>query len=100
MAVMVYCNNCQFWVQRPNMPEWGECRKNAPVPYTDTSGNQNMIGPANYRGLWPYVRGVDFCFSGQSRTQAIQPMVQDQALVPHKSFNDLVRGAKTRRGNQ
>ena len=95
--LMPRCVQCKFWnPNQGNMPQWGECKRNAPLPMT-TSKNVGSIGPWNMRGIWPYTMDTDGCFQGEFlkgyRVQVNAPG-PEAAGSERPSFDELVRQAK------
>ena len=94
--LIVYCSECEFWV-RHKIPEWGQCRRNAPSPIKSIS--DNFIGPYNHRVVWLYTRNTDFCGQGiKGKIVVIPEVSKDQevkldTLPKIKSFDTQVREA-------
>lgn len=95
--LIVYCSECEYWVKH-NLPEWGQCRRNAPSPVRSVS--ENFIGPYNQRAIWPFVRNTDFCGQGvRGEIVKVPEVSEDQTeqldtLPKINSFNDLVRESR------
>lgn len=94
---MVQCGKCHYWGVTKDDPNWGECRRNAPVP--EISAAEFFIGPGTHRVVWPYTRTVDGC--GQGEVGAVKPVAKPQddtpaRMDPNSGFNNAVQSAKHR----
>ena len=95
--MIVYCSECQYWV-RHNLPEWGQCRRNAPSPQRSIA--EHFIGPYNQRAIWPFTRNTDFCGQGETGEQIEVPEVSENqeakldTLPKINSFDSSVQEAR------
>ena len=61
------CDKCQFWDQSEENPNIGECRVNAPMPYTSLVGETLEI-----HAMWPAPEAHEFCFQFVKKQEEVQ----------------------------
>lgn len=95
---MVKCGACDYWMVTKDDPNWGECRRNAPVPQL-ANGAEYFITPGTHRVVWPLSRAVDGCGQGEVRTTKVSIPAQTDtpaSMDPNSAFNKMVQSAKNR----
>ena len=60
--MIVFCSECEYWLQEESLPEIGQCRRKAPIP--DKIGGTTFNSPHTNRVYWPYARINDGCGEG------------------------------------
>ncbi|KKM87933.1 hypothetical protein LCGC14_1263920 [marine sediment metagenome] len=61
------CDKCQFWDQSEENPNIGECRVNAPMPYTSLVGETLEI-----HAMWPAPEAHEYCFQFVKKQEEVQ----------------------------
>jgi hypothetical protein len=67
MSERVECSGCKYWKAGNERSTWGQCRKNAPVPYTD---KQPRSTP---NAQWPTTKRDDWCGEAEAAIPAPDP---------------------------
>lgn len=53
------CDKCLFWSKSEENPNIGECRVNAPIPYTSIGEDGETL---EIHAMWPAPEAHEFCF--------------------------------------
>ena len=93
---MIQCTDCRNWIKTVDNPNWGECRKNAPLPKVGSAGA--FISPEIFRAIWPYSRDVDGCSEGvfavRQEVEEAPQMDTPSRMEPNSLFNKAVVSSK------
>ena len=58
---MAICLGCKFWMPDSETPNFGECRRNAPIPANELNPSENAFRGQSYNTFWPMTFEDDWC---------------------------------------
>ena len=99
---MIFCPECTFWIPHKNIPDYGECRKNAPTAIVKS--NAGMLVPSDHAATWPFTRSIDGCFGGKKGSVQAQPIDHNDTpelsmTTPNSVFSKAVKLTKKTTSN-
>jgi hypothetical protein len=92
---LVFCSECEYWLQNDDIPEYGQCRRNAPSPVQSAP-----ITQWHQRAVWLLVRVQDCCGQGVKGTprKTSEITLKQETILDTRpkisAFDDAVNKAK------